>query len=87
MVVLSSCSNRCARDMITMADVSVRDRLSVTQNMPLSCEFCAWITFEISSFRLKEAGNFFFFLYIYIYIYIYEISLMNKEYLAVFTHD
>lgn len=38
MVVLSSYSNRCVRDVITMADVSVRDRLSVTQNMLLSCE-------------------------------------------------
>ena len=31
--MLRSCSNRCVGDMITMADVSVRDGLSLTENM------------------------------------------------------
>lgn len=42
MVVLSSCSNRCVRD-ITMVDVSVIDGSRMTQNMPPSCEFCVLI--------------------------------------------
>lgn len=43
MVVLRSCSNRCVRGVITMADLSVGDRSSVTPNMPRAV-FCVWIS-------------------------------------------
>lgn len=86
MVVLSSCSNRCARDAITKTDVSVRDRLSVTQNMPLSCEFCMWISLGDVIFQTE--GSMIMHMHsISLNIYRHEISLTNKEDLAVFTPD
>lgn len=52
MVVLSSCSNRCVRDTITMADASVRDGLRVTQNMMSSSKLKdAHAQFNLSYFK------------------------------------